>query len=188
MQADNQRLSQQKQEEGSFTEQIDTDIDDDVIHKLKEQIDKHRNEIKQKNREIQGKIETIDQKQVELDFVKQQNCEIKKKSKLLKNQVKKLCDERANFLAKIQDQHCLILSFKKQLGVFDQEDSGKEESSIPRFTIEELKEVLSERNELKNRINDLEEELIACRPMLTNKIESNTYDMEKEEEAPVQGI
>lgn len=152
------------------------------MHKLKEQIDKQRNEIKQKNKELQEKVDHVDQYVAEVEQFKHQNTEVKKRSKLLQNQVKTLCEERADFLAKIQEQHRMIVTMKKQLGISEQEDLEKDDSTTPRFSIAELKEILAERNELKNRINDLEEELLAFKP---NEVKHIPKD--HEDDAPVQG-
>lgn len=43
--------------------------------------------------------------------------------------------------------------------------SEENESCRPRFTTNELKEMISERDELKTRICDLEEELKSCKPV-----------------------
>lgn len=168
-------------------------FDDGMIQKLKEQVDKQRNELKQRNKEIQEKSESIEQYMAEIEQIKHQNTETKKRSKSLQTQVKALCEERADFLAKIQDQHRDMVSMKKQLGIVEKEneDFEREDSTTPRFTVGELKEVLAERNDLKNRINDLEEELMACRPTPTISTSSmqgeKTIQKETEEEAPVQG-
>lgn len=186
LQTENQRLSQETKGKSSSTEALN--FDSGLIQKLEEQVSKQRNEIKQKNCEIQDKIENIEQHLVEIDQQKHQNTEVKKRSKLLQNQVKSLCEERADFLAKIQDQHREMVTLKKKLGIAEKEneDLEKDESTTPRFTIAELKEVLAERNELKNRVNDLEEELMAFKPLSSN-LHDEKLTPEIEEDAPVQG-
>lgn len=186
LQTENQRLSQETKGKSSSNEALN--FDSGLIQKLEEQVSKQRNEIKQKNSDIQEKIEQIEQNLVEIEQQKHQNAEVKKRSKLLQSQVKTLCEERADFLAKIQDQHREMATLKKKLGIAEKEneDLEKDESTTPRFTIAELKEVLAERNELKNRVNDLEEELMAFKPLPTNAHEQKPPP-EIEEEAPVQG-
>lgn len=166
-----------------------------MIQKLKEQVDKQRNELKQKNRDLQEKTENIDQLIIEIEQIKQHSLDTKKRSKGLQSQVQTLCEERADFLAKIQDQHREVVSLKKQLGIMiDSEDLEKDESTTPRFTVAELKEVLAERNALKNRINDLEEELMSRKAMMTSVTsvqEEHIMHKDKDEvedEAPVQGM
>lgn len=186
LQTENQRLSQETKGKSSSTEALN--FDSGLIQKLEEQVSKQRNEIKQKNCEIQEKVELIEQNLAEIEQQKHQNVEVKKRSKLLQTQVKTLCEERADFLAKIQDQHREMVTLKKKLGIAEKEneDLEKDESTTPRFTIAELKEVLAERNELKNRVNDLEEELMAFKPLLST-VHDEKPPPEIEEEAPVQG-
>ena len=185
LQTENQRLSQETKGKSSSTEALN--FDSGLVQKLEEQVSKQRNDIKQKNCELQDKIEHIEQFVVEIEQQKHQNGEIKKRSKLLQNQVKTLCEERADFLAKIQDQHREMITMKKKLGIAEKEneDLEKDESTTPRFTVAELKEVLAERNELKNRVNDLEEELMAFKPLSSNSHEEKPSEIE--EDAPVQG-
>lgn len=191
LQSDNLRLSQeQKQHKDTSSDALPdtTKYEDGMIQKLKEQVDKQRNELKQKDRELIEKTEKVDQFVVEIDQLKHQSQESKKRFKTLQQQVKTLCEERADFLVKIQDQHKEMIILKKQLGIAEKEneDLGREENSIPRFTIAELKEVLNERNDLKNRVNDLEEELDKCRPKADLKV-PQIAPIEPEDEAPVQG-
>lgn len=194
LQADNLRLSQEQNEKQVSSEELLAGFgkfEDGIIQKLKEQVDKQRNEIKQKNKEIQEKFENAEQHLTEIEQIKHQSSETKKRSKVLQNQVQTLCEERADFLVKLQDQHREMVTLKKQLGIMiESEDLEKDESTTPRFTIAELKEVLAERNDLKNRINDLEEELMAFKPSLSNFHEEKNIRKEKEEiddDAPVQG-
>lgn len=194
LQADNLRLSQEQKEKDFTPDDLLSDFskfEDGMIQKLKEQVDKQRNDIKQNNRDLQEKAENIEQYLIEIEQIKHQSLESKRRSKALQSQVQTLCEERADFLAKIQDQHREVISLKKQLGVMiENEDLEKDESTTPRFTIAELKEVLAERNDLKNRINDLEEELMSRKSMMTSTHEEHITHKEKEEsedEAPVQG-
>lgn len=194
LQSDNLRLSQEQKLKDKSSDIFFSDsscYEDGMIQKLKEQVDRQRNDMKQKDRDIQEKTERMDQYLVEIEQFKNQNHESKKRFKLLQSQVKTLCEERADFLAKIQDQHREMISLKKQLGIAEKEneDFGKEDSTTPRFTIAELKEVLNERNDLKNRVNDLEEELLSCRPKSDSceLLPEQKVEAENEEDAPVQG-
>jgi RILP-like protein 1 len=186
LQTENQRLSQETKGKSSSTEALNFEAG--LVQKLEEQVSKQRNEIKQKNSELQEKIEFFEQFSVEMEQQRNQNSEIKKRSKSLQNQIKTLFEERADFLAKIQDQQREMTTLKEKLGISENEieDLERDESTKPRFTIAELKEVLSERNELKNRVNDLEEELMAFKPLSTSSQEVKPTP-EVEEEAPVQG-
>ncbi|KAG5667196.1 hypothetical protein PVAND_015187 [Polypedilum vanderplanki] len=141
-----------------------------LIQKLKEQIDKQRDEIKNKDADIEDKIFSIDIMRSEVERLKNSSIESKRKSRIVQSQIRTLCEERADFLAKIQDQHREMIALKKQLGIAEKENEdimslNDEENHKPRFTVAELKEVLAERNELKKRVNDLEEELVGYRPL-----------------------
>lgn len=75
----------------------------------------------------------------------------------------------------------------QQLGLVDNDDLDSKDSNVPRFTITELKEVLKERNELKNRLNDLEEEMTRCKPISSTNDVATKVIKNNEEDAPVQG-
>lgn len=115
-------------------------------------------------------------------------------------QVRNLCDERADFLVQLQDQHRDISVLRQRLGLAQKEnedlakvrfilivwrlnrsssDTFMQSSAVlpsdvvvykvddpnrPRFTTAELKNILHERNELKARVSDLEDELENYRP------------------------
>lgn len=168
-----------------------------VIQNLTLQLEKQRDELKAKDREILENSAELDQLTIQLDRLKNAGRESRKRQKILQMQIRTLCEERADFLAQMQDQHREIVTLKQRLGIAEKENEdlicSKEEDDKPRFTTAELKEVLSERNELKHRINDLEEELAACKPLpdkseATSAKESEvTKDEEEEEERPVQG-
>lgn len=51
------------------------------------------------------------------------------------------------------------LPLPSNVAVFDLDDPNR-----PRFTTEELKDILNERNDLKARVSDLEDELDTYRP------------------------
>lgn len=163
------------------------------IQELRTTIDKQRHEIKDKHRELIEKSEVIDEYQMEMEIYKHKIVEAKQRSKKYQSQVKNLFSEKADFLAKLQDQSKSINSLKQQLGIFEKDsesDGEPEELSTPRFTIDDLKEVLNERNDLKNRVIDLEEELASFK--LTKKINQVELNAEQQSEepdvdAPVQG-
>ncbi|XP_063704914.1 RILP-like protein homolog isoform X2 [Culicoides brevitarsis] len=164
-----------------------------IVQSLTLQLEKHRDELKTKDREIIEQSTELDQLTVQLDRLKNAGRESRKRQKILQMQIRTLCEERADFLAQMQDQHREIVTLKQRLGIAEKENEdlicGKEEDDKPRFTTAELKEVLSERNELKHRINDLEEELAACKPF-SDKNESVAFIPNEEEEdgdRPVQG-
>lgn len=80
----------------------------------------------------------------EVESLKNSTTESKRKTKIVQSQIQTLCEERADFLAKIQEQHREMISLKKQLGIAEKENEdfmslSEEESNKPRFTVSELK-------------------------------------------------
>lgn len=180
-------MHQEQSEKNVYTEVALTDTiryEDGLIHKLRETVDKLRSEVKDKHAEIEEKSEKIEQLQTDVELFEHKISESKKRSKKYQSQVKILYQERVDFLAQLQDQ---------KLGILEKEnvDFEQEESTMPRFTILELKEVLNERNDLKNRVNDLEEELMAHRilkPVPDVKKSECVRPNKDEEDPPVQGM
>lgn len=87
-------------------------------------------------------------------------------------QVKTLCEERADFLAQLQDQSREINQLRKRLGLAEKEnedlvasyDDGQNDPNRPRYTTRELKELISERDELLTTIDGLNEQLAELKP------------------------
>lgn len=115
--------------------------------------------------------------------------ESRKRHKLLQLQIRSLVEERADFLAQLQDQHREIISLKKSLGMAEKENEdlswdlsrnqeGGEASNQARFSTTELKEILIERDNLKAQICDLEAELKQYRPAEDD--DSSSYSPEEE--------
>lgn len=163
---------------------------------FRETIEKQSSDIKNKQKDILDKSEKVEHLQAELDILKRKAEESKKRSKKNQSQVRTLYQERADFLAKLQDQSRVIGSLRKQLGIIEKENEELEQqdsSSLPRFTIAELKELLNERNDLKNRVNELEEQLMAYKLATTpSDLQETAKDFVKDQsaaddDAPVQG-
>ena len=153
------------------------------------QLNIQREEMKQRDREIQEKSSEIDGLHQQLERLKNSGRESRRRQKVAQNQIRTLCEERADFLAQLQDQHREIVLLRKQLGIAEKENEDliaeDDDPHRPRFSTEELKEVLAERNELKCRINDLEEELMACKPIPENSYDSGSNAAD--DDPPVQG-
>lgn len=104
---------------------------------------------------------------LQIERLKNSGRESRRRQKVLQVQVRTLCEERADFLAQLQDQHREIVALKKRLGIAEKEneDLAKSHDEFrPRYTTSELKEIIAERDELKSRISDLEQELKCCQP------------------------
>lgn len=168
-----------------------------VIQNLTLQLEKQRDELKAKDHELLEHNTENDQLNIQNERLKNSSRESRKRQKILQMQIRTLCEERADFLAQMQDQHREIVTLKQRLGIAEKENEdliSREDDDKPRFTTAELKEVLSERNELKHRVNDLEEELAACKPLPETRKKSEDQTVveeqeedEEEEDRPVQG-
>lgn len=85
---------------------------------------------------------------------------------MLQTQLKTLCEERADFLAHLQDQGRDINHLRKQLGLAEKENEDLMSSDFdfndpnrPRYTTRELKDLISERDEMLTLIQKLRDEL-----------------------------
>jgi hypothetical protein len=77
---------------------------------------------------------------------------------------------RACSSLQLNDNHREITTLTRQLGSAAQErddissQSNESDANRPRFNLSELKDILKERNSLKARVSDLEDELAMFRP------------------------
>ncbi|XP_044763445.1 RILP-like protein homolog isoform X3 [Coccinella septempunctata] len=202
----------------------------EILQQMKDTIEKQRDEIRSKDRQIQEKINEIENMRSNYERIQASTRDAKRKHKNLQTQVRNLCEERADFLVQIQDQQRSINGLKQRLGLAEKENEDLSKMDLPlpsnvaiydlddpnrpRFTTEELKDILNERNDLKARVSDLEDELDTYRPKpkpesgmkkIVNSIENacdsllSTFQMSKpsisayvpsppiEDDAPVQG-
>ncbi|KAK9892494.1 hypothetical protein WA026_020484 [Henosepilachna vigintioctopunctata] len=133
-----------------------------------------------KEKLLQEKSSDIDNLKSQVDRLMSSSRDSKRKHKTLQLQVRTLCDERADFLVQLQDQQRDITALRQRLGLAEKENedlskldlalpSNKaiydlDDPNRPRFTTQELKDILNERNELKAKVSDLEDELETYRP------------------------
>lgn len=103
--------------------------------------------------------------------------ELKRKQRQAQMQARGMVEERADLFAQLQNQNRELINLRSRLGIVrkENEDLSKchgssdfkfdpNDPNRPRFTTAELKEILQERNELKARVSDLEDELELYRP------------------------
>ncbi|XP_049541972.1 RILP-like protein homolog isoform X3 [Anopheles darlingi] len=133
-------------------------------HKL--QLSQLEEKLKRQEIELYEKKSEIEALSCQNDRLKKVVSESRRRQKLSHNQIITLCEERADFLAQIQDQHHEIKALRNQLGLAEQENQDlvnlANEDERPRFSTIDLKEMLTDRNELKARVSDLEQELMTC--------------------------
>ncbi|EDV92374.1 RILP-like protein homolog [Drosophila grimshawi] len=146
--------------------------DTQVLQRLKEQIYKQRDELKQRERELQDKYSELEHVNIQAERLKASERDTRRRHKLMQTQVKTLCEERADFLAQLQDQCREINQLRKRLGLAEKEnedlvqsyDDDQNDPNRPRYTTRELKELISERDELLTTIDSLNEQLAELKP------------------------
>ncbi|XP_017787170.1 PREDICTED: RILP-like protein homolog isoform X2 [Nicrophorus vespilloides] len=182
LQGENRRLVKEHENSQHYEPRSPTEVicDGAMLQRLKATLEKQRDEIRTKDKAIQDKSCDIDTLRSQVDRLTGISRELRRKHKVLQNQVRNLCDERADFLVQLQDQHRDVTALRQRLGLAEKENedlskcdtpvpSNKavydlDDPNRPRFTTAELKDILNERNELKARVSDLEDELDTYRP------------------------
>ncbi|XP_032686051.1 RILP-like protein homolog isoform X1 [Odontomachus brunneus] len=204
LQEENRRLAESLQESRSdsqysskqttFTASQEVDVA--VLQHLRSMIDKQRDQIRARDRELSQKTTEIENLTAQVEKLSVVGRELKRKQRQAQMQARGLVEERADFLAQLQDQNRELINLRARLGMAkkENEDLTKlqgcpdltnkavydlDDPDRPRFTTSELKEILHERNELKARVSDLEDELELYRP--------KPEIPEDDKDAPVQG-
>lgn len=186
---------------------LSPEVDVNALQKTRASIDKLRDQLKMKDREIATKVAEIESMADQVERLTCLNKDLRKKQKLNSVHIRSLIDERADFLAQLQSQQYELNHLKQRLGIAEKENEDLAQQSKvdvgmksmpdiiaddpkkPKFTSDELKDILQERNELKDRINELEDELRKYK-IKDEKIEAEEEDDEDsiiDDEPPVQG-
>ncbi|XP_017761757.1 PREDICTED: RILP-like protein homolog isoform X1 [Eufriesea mexicana] len=203
LQEENKRLSEALQETHSDSQYsnkqtftVNPDADIAVLQHFRLMIDKQRNQIRGRDKELLQKNIEIEGLTAQVEKLKVICRELKRKQRQAQMQARGLVEERADFLAQLQDQNRELINLRARLGLAkkENEDLSKlqncpdltnkavydlNDPDRPRFTTAELKDILHERNELKARVSDLEDELELYQP------KSETIKDDKD--PPVQG-
>ncbi|XP_076644390.1 rab interacting lysosomal protein like isoform X2 [Halictus rubicundus] len=196
LQEENRRLAEALQESRSDTFTASQEVDIQVLQHLRSMIDKQRDQIRARDKELVQKNSEIENLTAQVEKLGVVGRELKRKQRQAQMQARGLVEERADFLAQLQDQNRELINLRARLGLArkENEDLSKlqgypdltnkavydlDDPDRPRFTTAELKEILHERNELKARVSDLEDELELYRP--------KPDTIEEDKDAPVQG-
>lgn len=204
LQEENRRLAealQESQSDSQYSSKQTTitpsqEVDVAVLQHLRSMIDKQRDQIRARDRELSQKTTEIENLTAQVEKLTVVGRELKRKQRQAQMQARGLVEERADFLAQLQDQNRELINLRGRLGMArkENEDLSKlqgcpdltnkaiydlDDPDRPRFTTAELKEILHERNELKARVSDLEDELELYRP--------KPEIPEDDKDAPVQG-
>ncbi|XP_071944983.1 RILP-like protein 1 isoform X4 [Antedon mediterranea] len=154
-----------------------------MITKLKEAVDRQRDQLRAKDNEIQQRLQDADALQEQVARLAKVNQQLRRKSELLASQAKSVIKEKTEMQTKLEalaqdmGRHGIEIETVQHTSVpeesngveFDQPD-GKividlRDPNRPRFTLKELQTVLQERDELKFRTLELEDELESYRPV-----------------------
>ncbi|CAH1231357.1 RILPL1 [Branchiostoma lanceolatum] len=192
----NAALSSHTTEQHAHAKEI-SDSDFEVMTRLKETVDRQRDALRAKDMEINQRNMELEALQSQVERLAKVNHDLRRKQAITQQQGKSLVEEKAHLQASLQGKEQEITALKDRLGL--QGDLGdqiiKEESSDmaqlddttrldgklvidlsdperPRFTMTELRSVLQEKNELKIRLMEVEDEL-------------SKYKNEDEMDAPV---
>ncbi|XP_012878507.1 PREDICTED: RILP-like protein 1 [Dipodomys ordii] len=159
-----------------------------VMKKLKEVVDKQRDEIRAKDRELGLKNEDVEALQQQQTRLMKINHDLRHRVTVVEAQGKALIEQKVELEADLQTKEQEMGGLRAELGKLrerlqgelrpkgeeepEMEPSGEEgvsdaekaaldlkDPNRPRFTLQELRDVLHERNELKSKVFLLQEEL-----------------------------
>ncbi|XP_063313076.1 RILP-like protein 1 isoform X2 [Pelobates fuscus] len=188
-----QLLSNLSLKDGNFTEEEFqkhegmSEREREVMKKLKEVVDKQRDEIRAKDRELVLKSEDVEALQQQQNRLMKINHDLRHRITVVEAQGKSLIEQKVELQAYLQtkeqessNMRTEIVKLRERLNG-DQQPNGEEkkteainedsifdsdrmsldlkDSNRPRFTLQELRDVLHERNELKAKVFMLQEEL-----------------------------
>ncbi|KAM9328912.1 RILP-like protein 1 [Gastrophryne carolinensis] len=159
-----------------------------VMKKLKEVVDKQRDEIRAKDRELELKNEDVEALQQQQSRLMKINHDLRHRIAVVEAQGKSLIEQKVELEAYLQAKEQEYVNMKMEIGKLREKKKGEQlqngdeqkekteavndtvvfdsdmsidlkDSSRPRFTLQELRDVLHERNELKAKVFMLQEEL-----------------------------
>jgi len=159
----------------------------ELVNRLQSVVEKQRGQIKkieQSNIEFKSDNEELRRQNEKLISCTK---DIRRKLRTTQSQLHLLVDERAELTATVHDQQRDLHQLQRQLGkaameceelsqtpslkgkvIYDENDPQR-----PRFSLPELRDILQERNALKARVSDLEDELAVFRPRPTTQLTTN---------------
>lgn len=204
LQEENSKLSSslRAQEGSSFIQPHSLTQDLVVLERLRDTLDKQSGQLRLYEGDLACKARDLDALEQRLEVAERRAMDEGRQRRTLQSQMLQLCEEKAQLHAQLAEHKSQLGSLQHLLGtaVRDHQDllltasegltstelRGKmvvdlEDPNRPRFTLDELKNILFERNELKARLSDLEDELAIYRPRCT------THVAEEDNEPAVQG-
>ncbi|KAJ6656630.1 hypothetical protein lerEdw1_003517, partial [Lerista edwardsae] len=160
-----------------------------VMKKLKEVVDKQRDEIRAKDRELGLKNEDVEALQQQQNRLMKINHDLRHRVTVVEAQGKALIEQKVELEAYLQTKEQEMGALRAELGKLREKLQGEpsqngeavkaeepnnddytseaeklaldlKDPNRPRFTLQELRDVLHERNELKSKVFLLQEELL----------------------------
>ncbi|XP_053135239.1 RILP-like protein 1 isoform X3 [Hemicordylus capensis] len=160
-----------------------------VMKKLKEVVDKQRDEIRAKDRELGLKNEDVEALQLQQNRLMKINHDLRHRITVMEAQGKALIEQKVELEAYLQTKEQEMGAMRTELGKLREKLQGEhskngeeikaeepnndeyisesekmamdlKDPNRPRFTLQELRDVLHERNELKSKVFLLQEELL----------------------------
>jgi len=202
LQEENRKLSSSltaaTERDSAFSED-ESYIEIDLVNKLQGIVEKQREQIRGLEGNLSDVKSDLEEMKSQNEKLSGSNKDLRRKLRQSQSQLHCLVDERAELQVTLQDAQRETAILARRLGLATRENeelaqsacsepnlAGKviydlEDPNRPRFTLAELKDILQERNSLKARVSDLEDELELFRP--------NTRDSDSEDscDRPVQG-
>lgn len=171
-------LAKANERDSAFSED-ESYFEVELVNRLQTVVEKQRGQIKkleQSNIEFKSDNEELRRQNEKLISCTR---DLRRKLRTTQSQLHLLVDERAELTANVHDQQRELQQLQKQLGkatleceelsqgstslkgkvVYDEKDPHR-----PRFSLPELRDILQERNALKAKVSDLEDELAVFRP------------------------
>ncbi|XP_022165510.1 RILP-like protein homolog isoform X2 [Myzus persicae] len=188
LQDDNRKLTESLQAAekdkivDSKSQILSPDVDTVALQRLRHTVDQMRDSIRSYEHQLNSKSNEVDSLTVQMDRLQTTLKDLRRKHRFAQLQCRGLVEERADILSQLQKQQKEFISLRQRFGVAqkENEDLSKYRDDLPdlknkaiydlddpdrpKFTTNELKDILTERNELKTRVNDLEDELSQYRP------------------------
>ncbi|CAF1151487.1 unnamed protein product [Rotaria sp. Silwood1] len=138
------------------------------IKNLTEENIKLKRMLKSKDKELTQKTLDIEAIHAQLERICKVNCTLRQKNTFTTNQSQRLMVEKLDLEVKLKEKENFINQMKDRVGdeltsptssINPINDLANLEANQPRFTLEELRQVLWERNDLKTKLMEVEEEL-----------------------------
>ncbi|XP_076340051.1 RILP-like protein 1 isoform X3 [Tachypleus tridentatus] len=168
-----------------------------IAQKLKEIVDRQREQIEQKDQELHHKCNDVEVLQLQLQELVQFNKDLQSKQKYQQCQMKALVEEKMELQVQLEEYQRKLQQLRSQLGVAVKEnlELAQVENELVldlqrkividlddperlQLTVDEIKRIMCERNDLKAKMNELQDELTLCKSQPPSK--SDVVD-------PVQG-